>query len=86
MKSHQPSTWSHPGRASLDAATAKALSAWLQAHAGTDKREQAASPQERITRSAWFVRENHKLDPAVWTPTSVRSEQVNDRHSVDDDD
>jgi mono/diheme cytochrome c family protein len=59
--------------ASLDAATVTVLSAWLQTHAGTHKRVQVAPPEDRITRSAWFLREHRKLDPAVWTHISVKS-------------
>ena len=47
--------------ASLDAATAKELSTWLAAHAGTDKRAREAPPEDRITRSAWFIREHDEV-------------------------
>lgn len=58
--------------ASLDAATARRLDAWLQANAGTGRRA-GTPPQDRITRSAWFEREHRKLGAAVWTLPSVRS-------------
>lgn len=59
--------------ASLDPATVKQLSTWLQAHAGTYKRVAEEPPQDRITRAAWFVREHRKIDPAVWKHASVKS-------------
>ncbi len=59
--------------ASLDPAMVKQLSTWLQAHAGTYKRVAEEPPQDRITRSAWFVREHRKIEPAVWKHASVRS-------------
>jgi mono/diheme cytochrome c family protein len=59
--------------ASLDAATVQQLSTWLQANAGRARRVTEAPPEDRITRSAWFVREHRDLDPAMWKHASVKS-------------
>lgn len=59
--------------ASLDPATVQQLSGWLQAHAGSYKRVNAEPPQDRITRSAWFVRKHDEIAPAVWHLPSVKS-------------
>jgi hypothetical protein len=59
--------------ASLDAATVKQLSGWLQANAGSYKRVAEEPPQDRITRSAWFVRKHREVDPTVWKAASVKS-------------
>lgn len=59
--------------ASLDAATVKQLSTWLQTHAGTYKRVSEEPPQDRITRSAWFERKHRKIEPAVWKHASVKT-------------
>lgn len=59
--------------ASVDAATAKQLSDWLVANAGTGRRAGEAPPQDRITRSAWFVHEHDEVPAAVWKRASVRS-------------
>jgi len=59
--------------ASLDDATVKQLSSWLQANAGTYKRVAEAPPQDRITRSAWFERKHREIEPAVWKHASVKS-------------
>lgn len=63
--------------ASLDAATAKSIDAWLQAHAADTARSRrtatAPPPEDRITRSAWFVREHREVTPAAWTRASVKS-------------
>lgn len=59
--------------ASLDPATVQQLSGWLQAHAGTYKRVSGAPPEDRITRSDWFVRKHREIDPAVMTLPSVKS-------------
>ena len=59
--------------ASLDAATVSELAAWLGAHAGTSRRTRSAPPDDRITRSAWFVREHDELADAVWKRPAVKS-------------
>ena len=59
--------------ASLDAATIRQLSTWLQANAGSYKQVSEAPPQDRITRSAWFERKHRRIEPAVWTDASVKS-------------
>lgn len=59
--------------ASLDPAIVHQLSVWLQDNAGTYKRVVEAPPQDRITRSAWFVRKHRGIDPAVWKAPSVKS-------------
>lgn len=59
--------------ASLDEASVRELSGWLKANAGTYKRVGEAPPQDRITKSAWFVREHRKLDAPVWQHASVKS-------------
>ena len=59
--------------ASLDAATARSIGEWLQANAAGSGRRAEAPPEDRITKSAWFVREHRKVDAAVWTLPSVKS-------------
>jgi hypothetical protein len=59
--------------ASLDAATVRELSSWLDANAGTYKRVAEAPPQDRITRSAWFIRKHDEVSESVWKRPSVKS-------------
>ncbi|MEO8544135.1 MAG: diheme cytochrome c [Burkholderiaceae bacterium] len=59
--------------ASLDAAMAQQIGAWLQAHGGTTKNVDTAPPQDRITRSAWFERKHRRMPTAVWQHASVKS-------------
>ena len=59
--------------ASLDAATIQELSGWLKAHAGTYKRVSAPPPDDRITRSAWFIREHDEVPAATWKLPAVKS-------------
>jgi hypothetical protein len=59
--------------ASLDAATLREIDAWLQAHAAGGRRAATPPPEDRITRSAWFLREHREIGPAVWARPSVKS-------------
>ena len=60
--------------ASLDAATLAELTGWLTAHAGTWKRVgNTPPPEDRITRSAWFVRKHDEVPASVWRRPSIRS-------------
>ncbi|MDH5330847.1 MAG: diheme cytochrome c [Aquincola sp.] len=59
--------------ASLDAATVQQISRWLQANAGGYERVREEPPQDRITRSAWFVRKHREIHPSVFKLASVKS-------------
>lgn len=59
--------------ASLDADTVKQLTAWLTANAGTYKRVSSAPPDDRITRSPWFVREHDEVAASTWKLPAVKS-------------
>ena len=59
--------------ASLDAATTRELSSWVAAQAATGKRAQVAPPQDRITLSAWFIREHAEVPSATWKLPAVKS-------------
>lgn len=59
--------------ASIDAAAATQINAWLLAHAGSFKRVREEPPQDRITRSVWFERKHRKLDASIWQLASVKS-------------
>lgn len=59
--------------ASLDAATTSEIAAWLAANAGTYKRVREQPPEDRITRSAWFIRKHDDLSAATWKLPAVKS-------------
>lgn len=59
--------------ASLDAATVRELSTWLNTHAGTWKRVSEAPLEDRVTRSAWFVREHREVASATWKLPAIKS-------------
>jgi len=59
--------------ASLDAAATQEISAWLAANAGTTRRPREARLPDRITTSAWFVREHDEVPAAAWKRPAVKS-------------
>ena len=59
--------------ASLEPAQVQQIPAWLIANAGTYKRVREEPPEDRITRSAWFVREHREVEAAVWKRSSIKS-------------
>ena len=59
--------------ASLDLATTAEIAAWLQGHAGSYKRAREEPPQDRITRSKWFVRQHDEVSASVWKRKAVGS-------------
>lgn len=59
--------------ASLEAADIREIGRWLQVNARNDGRTQTPPPENRITRSAWFVHEHRKIGNAVWQRKSVGS-------------
>jgi len=59
--------------ASLDAASVSELASWLAANAGTSKRLRETPPEDRITRSAWFIHAHDDVPGAVWKRPAVRS-------------
>lgn len=59
--------------ASLDPATTKELSTWLAANAGSLRRVREEPPQDRITRSAWFLRKHDEVPARTWKLPAVKS-------------
>jgi hypothetical protein len=58
--------------ASVDAALARDIGAWLEANAGSPRR--GADPaQPRITRTAWFLHEHDEVPPDAWRRPAVGS-------------
>lgn len=54
------------GNASLDAASVDELTTWLTAHAARAGRAAAAPPEDRITRSRWFMRAHEEVPASAW--------------------
>lgn len=59
--------------ASLDPATTQELTRWIKANAGTYKRVREEPPQDRITRSTWFVRKHDEVPASTWKRPAIKS-------------
>ncbi len=59
--------------ASLDTETAAAVSDWLSSHAGTYKRVRETPPEDRITRSRWFIKKHDEVPAAAWARPAIKS-------------
>lgn len=57
--------------ASLDEPLRRSLAAWLEANASRKRLE--APPQDRITKSRWFVREHDEVPADAWRRASVKT-------------
>jgi nitrate/TMAO reductase-like tetraheme cytochrome c subunit len=58
--------------ASVDAATAAEIGAFLEKYAG-GKRGIAGETTLRVSETAWFLREHRKVDAATWKSPAVKS-------------
>jgi nitrate/TMAO reductase-like tetraheme cytochrome c subunit len=59
--------------ASLDAKTQTEITNWLVKNAASKYKYSAFSPDNRITKSAWFVKEHGELRADVWKRAGVKS-------------
>ncbi len=61
--------------ASLDKLETQDIAGWLKANAGTSRRVSEDPPQDRITKSAWFLRQHRsgEVPAGVWKRASVGS-------------
>jgi nitrate/TMAO reductase-like tetraheme cytochrome c subunit len=59
--------------ASLDDKTQSEISKWLIKNASSDRKYSALAPENRITKSAWFIKEHDEVKAEVWTRPSVKS-------------
>lgn len=59
--------------ASLDTKTQTEISNWLLKNAASKQKYAASAPDNRITKSAWFVKEHDELRADVWKRAGVKS-------------
>ncbi len=59
--------------ASLDAKDQKEISVWLQKNAATKQKYNAVAPENRITKTSWFIREHNEIKADVWKRAGVKS-------------
>jgi nitrate/TMAO reductase-like tetraheme cytochrome c subunit len=48
------------------------IGAWLMRNAGT-RAPVLAAPEDRITRTPWFIREHRKVPQHAWARVSIKS-------------
>jgi nitrate/TMAO reductase-like tetraheme cytochrome c subunit len=59
--------------ASLDAKTQTEIANWLMKNAATQKKYAAMAPDNRMTKSSWFIKEHDEVGAAVWKRASIKS-------------
>jgi mono/diheme cytochrome c family protein len=59
--------------ASMDEKSRQAISAWLISQAAKDGQYASASPELRISKSKWFVRQHDEVSSKVWKRASIKS-------------
>jgi nitrate/TMAO reductase-like tetraheme cytochrome c subunit len=59
--------------ASLDAKTQSEITQWLMKNAATREKYSAFAPENRITKTAWFIRKHDEVSIDVWKRAGVKS-------------
>ena len=59
--------------ASVDQKTQAELTAWLVKNATTRQKYREAAPDNRITKTAWFIRKHDEIRPEVWKRAGIKS-------------
>ena len=59
--------------ASLDAKAQAEITQWLLKNAATREKYSALAPENRITKTSWFIRKHDEVKPDVWKRAGVKS-------------
>jgi nitrate/TMAO reductase-like tetraheme cytochrome c subunit len=59
--------------ASLDAKTQTEIAQWLIKNAATRAKYSAFAPENRITKTAWFIRKHDEVQLDVWKRAGIKS-------------
>ena len=59
--------------ASLDAKTQTEITQWLIKNAATRAKYSAFAPENRITKTAWFIRKHDEVNADVWKRAGIKS-------------
>lgn len=59
--------------ASLDPKTQTELTNWLVKNAATRQKCSETAPENRITKTSWFIRKHDEVKPEVWKRASIKS-------------
>ena len=59
--------------ASMDAKTQAEITSWLIKNAATRQKYSETAPENRITKTTWFIRKHEEVRPDVWKRAGVKS-------------
>jgi nitrate/TMAO reductase-like tetraheme cytochrome c subunit len=59
--------------ASIDSKTQIEITNWLVKHATTRQKYIETAPENRITKTSWFIRKHDEVKPDVWKRASIKS-------------
>lgn len=59
--------------ASVDAKTQAEITNWLMKNAATRQKYNETAPENRITKTSWFIRKHDEVRPDVWKRAGVKS-------------
>ena len=59
--------------ASIDIKDQAELTNWLKRNAATKQKYSELAPENRITKTSWFIREHDEIGAAVWKRPSIKS-------------
>lgn len=59
--------------ASLDSKTQAEITQWLMKNAATREKYSALAPENRITKTSWFIRKHDEVRPDAWKRVGVKS-------------
>jgi nitrate/TMAO reductase-like tetraheme cytochrome c subunit len=59
--------------ASMDAKTESEITQWLLKHAANRQKYSAFAPENRITKTSWFIRKHDEVRADVWTRVGIKS-------------
>ena len=58
---------------SVDAKTQAALTNWVIKNAATRQKYSETAPENRITKTSWFIRKHDEVRPDVWKRAGIKS-------------
>ena len=59
--------------ASLDSKTRTEITGWLIKNAATRQKYAETAPENRITKTTWFIRKHDEVKPDVWKRAAIKS-------------
>ena len=59
--------------ASVDAKTQTEITGWLVKNAATRQKYSETAPENRITKTSWFIRKHDEVRPDVWKRAGIKS-------------